>query len=363
MKLSKHDFLNIRKSNIEKLETIDLLEHANFIKKASSGSYIYLHLMQKIINKINCMIRQKMDQECLEIGLTQLQSAKLWKETRRYETYGDEMFHFKDRKNNDMVLAGTNEELITDTIGRSLTSYKDLNITYYCISNKFRDELRCYNGLERCKEFIMLDAYSFHDTLQNLQDQYQKIRAIFISIFDELRLKYEIKKSDNGEIGGSISEEFIVNGIEIAHIFQLDDKYTKSLEVTHVDKNNNNCYTLMGCYGIGISRLIQVIADNFRQDNFLNWGKYSSYDVAILIADTRDTDQVNFATILYETLKKKCDVYLDDRDIRLGAKLHQVDTIGTCYKIIVGKNAKDQIFEIKQNNNWIKTSNYETIFN
>lgn len=355
MKLSKYNFMKISKLQ-ENLETIDLLEEANFVKKVSTGSYVYLHLMQKIVNKINNLIREKLnDANCLEIGLTQLQSANLWKETGRYDVYGDEMFHFKDRKSNDVILAGTNEEQITKIASEMLQSYKDMNVTFYNISNKFRDELRCYNGLERCKEFIMMDAYSFHDNSINLKAEYANIRNAFVQIFETLGLKYEIKASDNGEIGGSISEEFIIDNIEIAHIFQLDDKYSKALNAKYVDSDNSSKYMLMGCYGIGISRLIQVIANSFRKNNFLNWGKFSSYDIGIIVADVNNETQLKFAEKLYDILKKKHDVYLDDRQMKIGAKLFEIDTIGTYNKIIVGKGAVDEYLEIKRET-WCKIS-------
>jgi len=169
-------------------------------------------------------------------------------------------------------------------------------------------------------------------------------------------LKYEIKASDSGEIGGSLSEEFIINGIEVGHIFQLEDKYSKALNAKYVDADNSSKYMQMGCYGIGISRLIQVMADSFRDKNFLNWGKFSSYDIGIVIADVSNEVQRKFAEKIYDTLKKKnYDVYLDDREMKLGAKLFEIDTIGTCHKIIVGKSAADEILEIKKET-WCKIS-------
>lgn len=359
MKLSKNNFTKIGK--IEKnISTVELLESANFIKQVSTGSYVYLHLMQETLNNLNKIIRQEMNLSCMEIGLSQLQSADLWKKTSRYELYGEEMFRFKDRKNRDMILAGTNEELVTHLASQKIASYRDTNFTWYCISNKFRDEIRAYNGLERCKEFVMLDAYSFHDTLENLQIEYANIRQAFCNIFDKLGLVYEIKKADNGEIGGSLSEEFIIDDLEVAHIFQLEDKYSKALDCTYVDDKNQSHYVMMGCYGIGISRLLQCIAHTKRSGNFINWGKVAAYEYGIVIANINDLAQVELANKIYESLKFKR-TYLDDRNLKLGEKLNEIDVIGTFNKIIVGRKAAQGIVEMKNYDTW-QEINYENIF-
>ena len=356
MKLSKQHF-GLQKIGKDTVETVELLEKTGFIKQVSSGSYVYLHLMQNIINNVNDLVRRELrSADAMEIGLLQLQSADLWKATGRLADYGDEMYKVKDRKGRENVLVGTNEELVTFVAANHIKSYKDLNFTWFQINNKFRDEIRAHGGLMRGKEFIMMDAYSFHDNLLSLEDEYNVMRNCIVNILTSLGLDYRIEKADSGEIGGSVSEEFIVNEVEVAHIFQLDDKYSKKLNGTYKDANNEDQYFLMGCYGIGITRLIQVIADAKRVDNFFNWGSVASYEYGIVVANGNDTVQVEAATELYQRLRTAGKmVYLDDRGtVRLGEKLHEIDRIGTRNKVIVGKKADQRLAELKVDGKWVE---------
>ena len=362
MKLSTYNFTKIGKISKD-VSTIELLERTNFIKQVSSGSFVYLHLMQQTLNNVCNIIKSELNESCLEIGINQLQSAELWKKTGRYDAYGDEMFKFKDRKDRDMVLAGTNEELITDLASQKISSYRDLNFTWYCISNKFRDEIRTYNGLERCKEFVMMDAYSFHDNVENLTKQYDEMKRIFCRVFERLGLNYEVKKADSGEIGGSVSEEFVIDGMEVAHIFQLDDKYSKTLDCKYVDRSNAYHNVMMGCYGIGISRLLQVIANVKRTNNYIDWGEgVSAYQYGIMIANSDDQCQKDLGNLIYARLKNlNRSVYLDDRNIRLGEKLNEIDVLGTFNKIIIGKKAADGMVELKHYQGWSEI-HFEKLF-
>lgn len=358
MKFSKQQF-GLQKIGNTDLETIELLEKGAFVKQVASGSFVYMHLMQNIINNVSNLVRKQLHRaDAMEIGLLQLQSADLWKATGRYHDYGEEMYRMKDRKGRDNVLVGTSEELVTHVAANHILSYKDLNFTWFQINNKFRDEIRTHGGLLRAKEFIMMDAYSFHDSKAGLESEYANMRQAIISILTELGLDYRIEVADSGEIGGAVSEEFLVNDVEVAHIFQLDDKYSKALDGTYVDAENISHNFLMGCYGIGITRLIQVIADTKRVGNFLNWGKIASYEYGIVVANGADTTQVEAATRLYTRLKDAGKmVYLDDRlGIRLGEKLHEIDRIGTFNKIIVGKKAGEELCELKEDGKWTEKS-------
>jgi len=365
MRLSKTKLYKMQRiEKGEKLSTSELLERSGYIHQVQSGLFVQMHMMKRVINNLEGIVRRELDSvSCLEIGLNQVQSADLWKQTGRYDTYGSEMFKLKDRQGKEMVFTGTNEELVTYAAKTYVESYKDLSFTFYQINNKFRDEIRCNTGLIRSKEFLMMDAYSFHEDQESLASQYAVMRTSYENILTRLGLKYRIESADSGEIGGSFSEEFVVEtsegDVEIGHIFQLGTKYSESMDLQYVDRTGSKQHVHMGCYGIGISRLAQVLADVNRTDNSFNWGKgVSAYDSVIVVADVRNEDQMTLADRMYKALLVKGEsVYLDDRDVRMGQKLTEADVIGTTNKLLVGRKAKENIYEVKINGNWEERNN------
>lgn len=364
MKLSKTKIYNFEKVINDKfISTTDLLEKSGYIKQIQSGLFVQMNFAKLVINNIEKIIKAELNKiGALEIGLNQLQSAEIWKQTGRFDTYGNEMFKVKDRSNKDMVFTGTNEELVTLVAKDYIRSYKDLTFNFYQINNKFRDEIRCNNGLIRSKEFLMMDSYSFHENKECLEKYYVLMKECYKRIFDKLKLNYKIEKADSGEIGGSISEEFIIETsegeIEIGHIFQLDTKYSEQLGTTYLDNNNKKNNVFMGCYGIGISRLFHVLADVKRDNNYFNFdSEISAYKYVIIVGNVNNKQQLSFAKNMYNELYNKEEaVYLDDRDIRIGEKLKEADTLGISNKILIGNNISKGYYEIKKksNDNWNK---------
>jgi prolyl-tRNA synthetase len=362
MRLSKTKIYNaIKIAKGVEVSTSDLLEKNGYIKQIQSGLFVQMNLMKRVINNIEKIVKEELEKSgCLEIGLNQLQSADIWKETGRYDTYGSEMFKLKDRSDKEMVFTGTNEELVTLVAKNYIQSYRDLSFSFYQINNKFRDEIRCNAGLIRSKEFLMMDAYSFHANKEQLEAEYDNIRNCYTRILDRLNLKYEIVKADSGEIGGSVSEEFVVRTsegeIEVGHIFQLDTKYSEKMECQYVDIDNKKQNVVMGCYGIGISRLAQVLADSGRIGNCFNFATgISAYDYGIVVANVKDVAQMDAAEKMYkDLLSLGKTVYLDDRDLRFGEKLAEIEAIGTANKLLFGKNVTEGIYEVKQlsNDKW-----------
>lgn len=353
MKLSKVKIYDIRRFE-KNISTSELLEKSGYIKQVQSGLYVQMNLMKRVINNIEKIIKQELDKvSCLEIGLNQLQSADNWKKTGRYDSYGAEMFKLKDRSDKEMIFTGTNEELVTSVARDYVKSYKDLSFTFYQINNKFRDEIRCNSGLIRSKEFSMMDAYSFNRNKQELEVTYSLMRECYKNIFDRLGLKYRIEVADSGEIGGSVSEEFIVEtsegDIEIGHIFQLDTKYSSLLDAKYVDNDNVKKDIVMGCYGIGISRLAQVIADAGRIGNNFNFSSdVSAYEYGIIVANVKNERQREVGEFLYKQISSRgYSVYLDDRDLRIGQKLNEIDLIGTSNKLLIGNKIESNIYEKK----------------
>ena len=354
MRLSSTKIYDTQKIGKGNLSTSELLEKSGYIKQIQSGLFVQMNLMKRVINNIERIVKDELEKiGCLEIGLNQIQSADLWKKTDRYDTYGSEMFKLKDRSNKEMIFTGTNEELVTYVAKEYVASYKDLSFTFYQINNKFRDEMRCTGGLIRSKEFIMMDAYSFHRTKEELVEYYANMRECYINILNRLGLNFTIVAADSGEIGGSVSEEFVITtsegDVEVGHIFQLDTKYSEKLDATYADKDNTEKFITMGCYGIGISRLAQVIADVGRNGNCFNFNEnVSAFQYGIVIANVNDEKQKEAGLMLYRHLQLRgYSVYLDDRDLRIGQKLNEIDLIGTANKILIGNKIENNIYEKK----------------
>ena len=187
-----------------------LLLRAGFIRKEAAGLYIFLPLANRVLMKIENIIREEMDSHgAQELLMPFVQSADLWKESGRWGVYGDEMMRLKDRHGIEFCLGPTHEEVITDLVKNELRSYKDLPKNLYQIQLKFRDERRPRFGLLRSREFIMKDAYSFDADQAGLDESYLLMRDAYSKMCERMGFTYRIVQADSGEIGGSGSEEFM----------------------------------------------------------------------------------------------------------------------------------------------------------
>lgn len=188
-----------------------LMLRAGMIRKVAAGIYNYLPLGYRVIRKVENIIRDELNNAgAQEILMPAVIPAELWQRSGRWEFYGKELLRFKDRKNSEFCLGPTHEEVITDMVSRDISSYRELPITLYQIQAKFRDEIRPRFGLMRGREFIMKDAYSFHDTLESLDEEYQNMYKTYCRIFERCGLDYKVVEADSGNIGGSSSQEFMV---------------------------------------------------------------------------------------------------------------------------------------------------------
>jgi len=187
-----------------------LLLKAGFIKQVSAGIYELLPPAYKVLKKVESIVRKEMDRSgAQELLLTVLNPRELWEETGRWYTYGDELFKLKDRNGREYCLGPTHEEEITDLIRRTVRSYRQLPIILYQIQVKFRDEKRPRFGLIRAREFIMKDAYSFDTDDMSAMISYETMKFAYQRIFNKLRLNVIMAEADVGQIGGSMSHEFI----------------------------------------------------------------------------------------------------------------------------------------------------------
>ncbi len=186
-----------------------MLVRGGYIRQISAGMYAYLPLAYRVLHKIESIVREEMDKiSAHEMLMPDVLPADLWRESGRYETYGPELFKFKNRHDTDFILGPTHEETFTELIRDSIKSYKQLPLVLYQIQNKYRDENRPRYGLLRSREFIMKDAYSFASNEADLDQAYREMEKAYRAIFDRIGLKYRVIIGDGGAMGGSDSKEF-----------------------------------------------------------------------------------------------------------------------------------------------------------
>jgi prolyl-tRNA synthetase len=194
-----------------KIKSHQLMLRTGMIKQSSAGIYSWLPLGFKIMKKIEQIVREEQNAiGAQEMLMPTIQSSEIWKESGRYDDYGEEMLRIKDRQGREMLYGPTNEELITDVFRSSVKSYKSLPQLLYHIQWKFRDEVRPRFGVMRCKEFYMKDAYSFDLTDEDAKISYNKMFFSYLKTFNRLGLKAIPMSADTGPIGGDFSHEFII---------------------------------------------------------------------------------------------------------------------------------------------------------
>lgn len=373
-----------------------ILLRGGYIKQTAAGVYTYLPLGYKVIKKIENIIREELDNiGCSELLMPALQPKELWVESGRWDHYGKELVRLTDRHERDFCLGPTHEEVITSIVRDFITSYKKLPLALYQIQTKFRDEFRPRFGLMRGREFIMKDLYTFSSTQEDLDEWYLKVRQAYINILNRLELHFRIVRADSGNIGGKNSEEFMVlcdigedticysdesdfaaniekedypdgavspdgvghikhaKGIEAGHIFKLGTKYSEPMKAMFIDKDGKTKPIIMGCYGIGVSRLLMAVLEQHYRDDKAIWPKeIRPFDVHVLPLDKVGTPGYDIALDLAQKLEAKgFDVLFDDRAESPGVKFKDADLIGIENRIIVGKKAVEGIFEYKNLNN------------
>ncbi|QCI23788.1 proline--tRNA ligase [Buchnera aphidicola (Macrosiphoniella sanborni)] len=519
-----------------KIISHQLMLKSGIIRKTSSGFYIWLPTGIRILKKIKNIIRQEMKNiNALEISMPIIQSQKLWKNSGRFNIYGEELFKLSDRHKNQFILGPTHEEMITNFIGSEIYSYKELPVIVYQIQNKFRDEIRPRFGIIRTREFTMKDAYSFHYKKDCLENTYNKFYIAYVKIFKKIQLDFCVVKADSGSMGGNLSHEFqafskngedeivfsnnrsyssnmnmaqsmetinffknkkkyklesnhlekkksiissqeiciplknqiktilvytnnqnirsvtallirgdhelnlfkidkinisdtpvillnekevfsltgvsqkflgplglnmpiiadvsvynmknftigannknhffinvnwnvdlrvpiikdirkvtekdlspdglgylnIKKSIEIGHIFQIGQKYSKIMNTFIKTKNGNKKNYYMGCYGIGINRIVAAVIEQNHDENGIVWPiSIAPFEVVILPINMYKSNKIKeIAYLLYQNLKKKeIDVILDDRNIRPGVMFNEMDLMGIPHQIIISQN-------------------------
>ena len=376
MLFSKYFIPTLRQVSEESL-SFKLSLRAGLINSLASGIYSYLPLGLRVLRKIEDIVRKHMNNSgAHEVLLPAMQPLDLWEKTQRDKLLNEVLIKFKDRRNRSMCLAPTHEEAITDLVAKFVSSYKQLPLVLYQIQTKFRDEIRPKAGLIRGCEFIMKDAYSFDASNFGLDENYKNMYHAYGGIFDECGLKTIVSGADSGFIGGSVSEEFLVEAtsgedviwscekcgiyfkeegvcpqckkdkikqikaLELGHIFKLGTTYSEKLGAYFLDDNGERLPMIMGCYGIGISRIISaVIEQNYDKEGIIWPESIAPFDIEVICLNPEDEGMLSFSLKLREDLKKNnFDVLLDERKESAGVKFNDAYLIGIPCIIIIGKN-------------------------
>tara|TARA_E500000178_G_scaffold227051_1_gene223824 strand:+ start:1649 stop:2941 length:1293 start_codon:yes stop_codon:yes gene_type:complete len=373
-----------------------LMIRSGMVKKLASGLYTWMPLGLKVIKKIENIIREEMNRaDALEILMPAVQPSELWKESGRWDKYGPELLRITDRHEREFCFGPTHEEIITDIARKDINSYKQLPIIYYQIQTKFRDEIRPRFGVMRAREFLMKDAYSFHENEECLNKTYKIMFEAYKNCFNKIGFEYKVVNADNGQIGGSESHEFhviadngedelifsdssdyainaelftrppkegdacpdgsgkvkIKRGIEVGHIFKLGKNYSEAMNASISNKENKNIKMTMGCYGIGVSRIAAAAIEQSNDEKGIIWPKsIAPYLITIIsIGYTKNDIVKNYTDSLYEELENNnIEVLLDDRDISPGNMFSDSELIGIPFSVIIGKQfIENNNFEFK----------------
>ncbi len=353
-----------------------LLTRAGYIHKEMAGVYDFLPLGLRVINNIEDIIRDELNRlGCEEVLMSALQNPEPWEKTGRFSDQEvDIWFKTELSGGGELGLAPTHEEPIIEMVKKYVSSYKDLPFAVYQFQNKFRNELRAKSGILRGREFLMKDLYSFHTTEEDLNRFYAEVEGAYERIFERVGLgdcTYETFASggifskfsheyqtllpvgedtiySNGdyslvlnkevfndevlaELGADKAEFEETTGAEVGNIFKLMFKYSEPLGLEFTDEDNSAKTVYMGCYGIGVSRLMGVIAEKYADEKGLIWPEavapFKYYLVGIGEAGLKRAEE------LYKG--REDEIIFDDRDIRVGEKFADAELMGIPYRVVI----------------------------
>ena len=372
------------------------LTQAGFVHQEMAGVYSWLPLGLRVLRKVEAIIRDEMDGlGAQEILMPALQPKEPWEKTDRWDTV-DILFKIKSQTGKEYALGPTHEEIVTPLVGDFLRSYKDLPITVYQIQTKYRDELRAKSGVLRGREFGMKDLYSFHATQEDLEDFYQKALKAYARVYARCGVQAKVVEASGGDFTEKFSHEFqvitpagedkilttengtfaqnceiatlregdaspengeplaCVTGVEVGNIFDLGCRFSEVFDVAFSDENGERHIAKMGCYGIGITRLVGTIVEALHDENGMRWPKsVAPYHVHLITIYAKDEETLSriqsAAEDVYAQLEKEgVEVLWDDRDVSPGEKFADADLIGLPLRIVISeKTLKEDSVEWK----------------
>ncbi len=402
MKLSK---LNIRKINFNDIDRKyagqDILMKLGELYQFESGIYAYGNVWTKLEQNIEKIIIEELDRaDCVQVEFPKLQPKEIWEKSHRWQLYTTEKDIMFTVNNNlgEYGLAPTAEECAALFAANRVISYKQLPTIYYQIGEKFRKEIRTRGYLFRPRTFVMMDAYSFDKTENDMVDSFNKMHSAYLNIFKRIGIDVIPTISDGGTIGGRVSEEFQailpqgedvilyskenniginkevldyedkdifikeLNGvsldemqevgtIELGNNFKLGTKYAKTMGLYFQDENGENKPFYMGCYGIGVGRILATLIEN---NIIIKNNQIKGFSIPYEIAPYKvhiiyNEDNKFNAFKLYENLlNNKIDCIIDDREnLSLGNRINDVSLLGTPRMIVLGSKFDNQNYEVE----------------
>ncbi len=364
-----------------------LLISAGYIHKEMAGVYSYLPLGIRVLQNIETVVREEMNMiGGQEIRMATLHPSEPWKQTGAWDSV-DVVFKIMSRTEKEYTIGQSEEEIVTPIAKEYVKSYKDLPLAIYQIGQKYRDELRAKSGIMRGREFTMKDMYSFHETQEDFDRFYTLAKEAYLKVYERLGLIAKATEASGGAFTKKLSYEFMVltsageddvlycsscsycvnveisdqkegdactrcgNGFlsratasEVGNIFDLGTKYAQDFSVTFKDREGNEQHPIMGCFGIGITRLMGVIAETFNDDKGIIWPEsVAPFKVHLVGLNGEDAEIKDWTDGIYDSLRRQhVEVLYDDRDARTGEKFADSDLLGIPYRVVVSKRAREE---------------------
>lgn len=361
-----------------------LLIRAGFVHKEMAGAYSFLPLGRRVLEKIEAIVRDEMNKVGgQEVRMATLHPSEPWKQTGAWDGV-DVVFKIKSRTEKEYTIGQSEEEIITPIAKEYISSYKDLPLAIYQIGQKYRDELRAKSGIMRGREFTMKDMYSFHETQDDFDRFYETMKAAYLRVYARCGLVAKATEASGGSFTKKLSYEFMVltdageddilyctacsycvnaeisaqkekdrctrcaNGAlaratasEVGNIFDLGQKYAHDFSLTFKNKNGDDVHPIMGCFGIGITRLMGVIIEALSDEKGMVWPEsVAPFYVHLLSFNEKSGEVARQADVIYEKLQSAgIDVLYDDRTVAAGEKFADADLIGCPYRVVVSEKS------------------------
>ncbi len=363
-----------------------LLTRAGYVEKLMAGVYNYLPLGLRVLRRLESIVREEMDAVGgQEVLMAMLHPKSIWQTTGAWDKV-DVLFKVPSRTEKEYALGQSEEEVVTPLVLKRVQSYKDLPLAVYQIHWKFRDELRAKSGLLRGREFFMKDMYSFHEDQADFERFYDIAKQAYLRVFERLDLIAKVTEASGGAFSEKISYEFEVltdagedeilycdacefcvnleiakqnegeacpkcakgklskaTASEVGNVFDLGRKYGEDFELGFTGRDGKKAFPVMGCYGLGISRLMGVLVEKFHDDKGIIWPAAAAPFPAHLIELEK-----GLAAGLYTDLQARgIEVLYDDREVSAGEKFADADLLGLPWRLVVSPKTGGEQVELK----------------
>ncbi len=361
-----------------------LLLRGGFIDKLMAGSYTLLPLGRLVEQKIEKIIKEEMDATgAQEMLMPLLHPKSIWNETGRWESANEVMYQF-EKNEKEFALSFTHEEIFLDVIRKHISSYKDFPIKLYHFSTKFRNELRAKSGILRGREFLMKDLYSAHTSKEDLDSYYDQIKVAYLKAFQRMGLDVIVTEAGGGVFTDNVTHEFqVINeagedeiiycpggdyaanvevsavqegkqcdlghgplqkakAIEVGNIFRFGTSYSEKMNVSFTDASGSKKFAYLGSYGIGLTRMVGVLAEVFHDEKGLMWPEeVAPYRVHLITLGNQESEVINQGEEMYKKLEDAgVEVLWDDREESAGQKFADADLLGIPVRLVISAKTR-----------------------